>query len=1171
MAGKKLVTMDGNEAAAYIAYAFTEVAAIYPITPSSPMAEKTDAWAAVGKKNIFGQSVNLVEMQSEAGAIAAVHGALEAGALASSYTSSQGLMLMIPVLHRISGQLHPAVLHVASRTVGTHALSIFGDHSDVMNCRQSGFAMLSTANAQEIMDIGGIAHLAAIKGQIPFMHFFDGFRTSHEISKIEEMNYEDLASLLDRDALAAFRAKALNPEHPVMRSTVQNPDIYFQVREASNRFYDALPDIVEDYMSKLSVITGREYHLFNYYGAPDAEEVVIAMGSVSGTVCEAVDYLNSRGHKTGFLQVHLYRPFSLKHFFGALPQSVKRIAVLDRCKEMGTTGDPLYQDVCTAFTGTGRDLLIVGGRYGLSSKDTDPAQIVAVFDNLSSEKPKNSFSIGIEDDVTHLSLPVRPICAGASDQLGFKFWGLGGDGTVGANKNTVDIINSYTDKYGQAYFEYDAKKSFGVTISHLRFSDKPIRSSYFVKNADFVAAHNQTYIQNYDIVSELKEGGTLLLNCPWSADELSEKIPANIRRKLAEKKARFYIINAAVIAEKHGLGNHVNIPLQSAFFHLVNLIPIEDAMSYMKDAIKKTFFAKGDEVVNRNIAAIEDGGTALVKIEIPEEWLHAEDAPKAKDPKIPAIVTDLLGPINAQKGDTLPVSAFLGYEDGTVELGLTAFEKRCIATSVPEWDETKCIQCNRCSYVCPHAVIRPYLLNDAEAKTAPEGMKIVPAVGIKNYSYSLQVSKEDCTGCSSCVNCCPAKEKAIRMVPFEESSATRELWDYGLSISDKEGAFDPYTVKGSQFRQPLLEFSAACAGCGETPYAKLMTQLFGDRVYWANATGCSQAWGGAMPGIPYTKNKKGHGPAWSNSLFENNAEFSLGMFLSVKQQREAQKMRAETLIKNSENTAVKEAAQEWLSVYDDFDKSAHASEKFIEAIASDMTSLGGAAKRAAEEIMQNKDQLTKKTFWMYGGDGWAYDIGFGGLDHVLASKENVNVFIVDTEVYSNTGGQSSKATPLGAVAQFCISGKKSAKKDLGAMLMTYGHIYVAQVAMGADMNQLIKAIKEAESYDGPSVIIAYTPCIAHGIKCGMGGAQQEMKRAVDSGYWNLYRYNPNNEKPLTIDSKEPTMEYETFLDGEVRYSSLKRTFPENADKYFKEGSSAAKEKYLKYKHMEENQ
>ncbi|MDO4988206.1 MAG: pyruvate:ferredoxin (flavodoxin) oxidoreductase [Synergistes sp.] len=1167
MNNRKLVVMDGNEAAAYIAYAFTEVAAIYPITPSSPMAEHTDAWAANGKKNLFGQTVSLIEMQSEAGASAAVHGALETGALASSFTSSQGLMLMIPVFHRLSGERLPAVLHVAARTVGTHAFSIFGDHSDVMNCRQCGLAMLSTGSVQEIMDLAAVAHLSAIKARIPFMHFFDGFRTSHEMCKIEKMPYETLDSMLDRGALASFRNSALNPERPMMRSTVQNPDIYFQVREANNKYYDALPDIVEEYMTKISAVTGREYHLFNYYGAEDAEEVIVAMGSVSGAACEAVDRLNACGRKTGYIQVHLFRPFSLKHLAAVMPKTVKKIAALDRCKEMGANGGPLYQDMCTAASELAwKNVKIVGGRYGLSSKDTDPSQLIAVYENLAKDAPKNNFTIGINDDVTHLSLPIgEPVYPDGARQLSFKFWGLGGDGTVGANKNTVDIIATHTEKYGQAYFEYDAKKSFGVTISHLRFSDEPIRSSYLVKQADFIAAHNQTYIQNYDIVSELKEGGTLLLNCPWNADELEDKIPADIRRKLAEKKAEFYIINATKIAEKHNLGSHVNIPLQSAFFHLAKPIAVEDAKKYMADAVRKTFFAKGDDVVNNNIAAIDDGGLMLEKIEIPASWLNAWDIPSAKREGVPEIVEKLLVPINRQQGDSLPVSAFEGYEDGTVELGLTAFEKRAIATNVPQWEPARCIQCNRCAYVCPHAAIRPYLMDEEEKAKAPHGILSVPAIGNSGLYFTMQISRDDCTGCGSCVTVCPAKTKALTLVPIEKSKSLPEEWKYGLTITEKADKFDRWSVKGSQFKTPLLEFSAACAGCGETPYAKLMTQLFGDRVYWANATGCSQAWGAAMPGIPYTKNKEGKGPAWSNSLFENNAEFSLGMFLSVKQQREAQKTRALKLLETEISCELKEAVNEWLAAYDDFDRSA--------AAAKNLTRLLAVADKneIAHEMYANRDHLSKKTFWMYGGDGWAYDIGFGGLDHVLAMGENVNALIVDTEVYSNTGGQASKSTPIGAVAQFCISGKKVAKKDLGAMLMTYGNIYVAQVAMGADMNQLVKALREAEEYDGPSVVIAYAPCLSHGIRRGMGCVQEEMKRAVQSGYWMLYRYDPRKEKPLTIDSKAPEMPYTEFLDGEVRFSALKRTFPENAAKYFAEGADEAAARYAKYKHIEENQ
>ncbi len=1144
---KTYVTVDGNEAAAYVAYAFTEVAAIYPITPSSPMAGKTDLWSAKGKKNLFGQTVRLVEMQSEAGAAAAVHGALQTGALAASFTSSQGLMLMIPVLHRIAGERLPGVLHVAARTVGTHALSIFGDHSDVMSCRNTGFAQLCTGSVQEVMDLAGVAHLAAIKGRTPFMHFFDGFRTSHEIDKVEQIAYEDLRAMLDTEALDAFRARALNPEHPMIRATVQNPDIFFQVREASNADYAALPDIVEDYMARIRAVTGREYHCFNYYGAPDAERVVVAMGSVSGCVEEVVDALNAKGGKVGFVQVHLFRPFDIKRFIAALPQTVKAVAVLDRTKEPGSAGEPLYQDVCTALRGRA-DVTVVGGRYGLSSKDTTPAQIAAAFENLKAGRPVNSFTIGIVDDVTRLSLPERPFDS-ADDGVSCKFWGLGGDGTVGANKNTVEIINSHTPKFAQAYFEYDAKKSFGVTKSHLRFGDKPIRASYYVKSADFVACHNPTYIESYDIAGEVKPGGTLLLNCPWDAAALEKHLPAKAKRDIAQKGLSLYVIDAAAIAERLGLGSHSNTVLQSAFFHLMPVIPVAEAVGYMKDAARKTYFAKGEDVVNKNLAAIDAGSEGLVKVDVPDAWKDAVDAPAAQR-DVPEVVTRLLDPINLQKGDDLPVSAFKGYEDGVMDMGLTAYEKRGIATRVPVWDAQKCIQCNKCAYVCPHAVIRPYLLDDAEAANAPANVNAVPAKGKQaaGLKFAMLVSNLDCTGCGSCANVCPAG--ALTMTPVAETADNAEAWQYGLRLSDKGDVFDPYTVKGSQFRQPLLEFSAACAGCGETPYAKLLTQLYGDRVYWANATGCSQAWGSAMPGIPYTVNRCGHGPAWSNSLFENNAEFSLGMVLSVQQQREAQRQRILAYRERCDAPAI----DKWLETYDDIDRNAEASRALI-------AFLEGRDDDQAKTILKYRDQLAKKTFWMYGGDGWAYDIGFGGLDHVVASGENVNVLVVDTEVYSNTGGQSSKATPVGAVAQFAAAGKKRPKKDLGGMLMTYGNVYVASVAMGADNAQLVKALREAEAFNGPSVVIAYAPCQSHGLKCGMAKVQDEMKRAVESGYWNLYRYNPEATPRFTLDSKAPTLPYEQFLDGEVRYASLRRTFPENAETLFAEGARLAKERY----------
>ncbi|MBR6274433.1 MAG: pyruvate:ferredoxin (flavodoxin) oxidoreductase, partial [Lachnospiraceae bacterium] len=1028
------------------------------------------------------------------------------------------------------------------------------------NCRQAGWGMIASASVQEVMDLAGIAHLSAIKSRIPFMHFFDGFRTSHEITKIEQISYDDLASLVDYEALDTFRAHALNPEHPMVRATVQNSDIYFQVREANNNDYAELPDIVEDYMQKINKITGRDYHVFNYYGAPDAERVIVAMGSVSTCIEEVVDYLNAKGEKVGFIQVHLYRPFDIKRFVAAIPDTCKSIAVLDRTKEMGAAGDPLYVDVCTALRGRA-DLTVVGGRYGLSSKDTTPAQIAAVYENLKLAAPVNSFTIGIIDDVTHLSLKEgAPLYFNEGGVVSCKFWGLGGDGTVGANHDTVQIINNHTDKFAQAYFEYDAKKSFGVTKSHLRFGDVPIRSSYFVKQADFLACHSPMYIKSYDIAEEVKPGGTLLVNCSWDMAALEANLPAKEKRYIANNNINLYTIDAISIAQRLGLGNHTNMVLQSAFFHLMPVIPVEDAVKYMKDACTKRFFAKGEEVVNKNLAAIDAGSEGLVKIEVPASWKDAIEAPKPAR-NVPKVVTDILDPINLQKGDDLPVSMFKDYKDGVMDMGLTAYEKRGIATFVPVWDPALCIQCNKCSYACPHAVIRPFLLNDEEAKNAPEGMKMTDANGkqASGFKFSLQVSKLDCTGCGSCVNVCPAKEKAIKMEPVEKVDDRLDIWNYALELSDKGDVFDPYTVKGSQFRQPLLEFSAACAGCGETPYAKLLTQLFGDRVYWANATGCSQAWGSAMPGIPYTVNKCGAGPAWTNSLFENNAEFSLGMVLSVRQQREAEKMRVKAFRENCSDEKVNTAIDKWLETFDDFDANKEASVKLIAALRT----LGD--NKEAEKILRYKDQLAKKTFWMYGGDGWAYDIGFGGLDHVVASGEDVNVLIVDTEIYSNTGGQSSKATQLGAVAQFAAAGKKRPKKDLGAMLMTYGNVYVASVAMGADNNQLIKAIKEAENFHGPSIIIAYAPCQSHGLKCGMAKVQDEMKRAVEAGYWSLYRYNPalkaEGKNPFILDSKEPTLPYAEFLDGEVRFASLKRTFPDNAEKLFGDAAELAKKRY----------
>lgn len=1147
------VTVDGNEAAAQMAYPFTEIAAIYPITPSSSMATLTDQWSAKGRKNLFGQPVTLMEMQSEAGAIGAVHGALQTGSLATTFTSSQGLMLMIPVLHRIAGERLPAVIHVASRTVGTHGMSIFGDHSDVMNCRQCGFAMLSTGSVQEVADLAAVAHLAAIKSRVPFMHFFDGFRTSHEINKVDMPDQQAIAALLDREALKEFQDSALNPEHPTLRNTVQNGDVYFQIREANNGFYDGLPQVVEGYFQKINAITGREYHLFNYYGDPEATHVVIAMGSVSGTIRETVDTLNRAGKKVGYLQVHLFRPFSVEHFLGSLPQTVRRIAVLDRCKEMGSMGEPLFEDVCTALTGRRQVELVIGGRYGLSSKDTDPAQIAAVFANLMAEHPMENFTIGINDDVTHRSLAVKPFDTGDRGTIQCKFWGLGGDGTVGANHNTVRIINESTEKYAQAYFEYDAKKSFGVTKSHLRFSDHPIESSYYVKQADFVGCHNQSFISRYDIVQEIRPGGSLLLNCAWTAEDLERELPAVVKRLIAQNHIRLYTIDATAIAGRLKLGAHTNTVLQAAFFAITGIIPKEQALDEMKQAIRKTYFTKGEEVIAKNLAAVDAGADEVCAFKVPDHWAKAKDQPVEPE-QVPAVVSGILEPINNQKGDDLPVSAFRGYEDGHIDMGLTAYEKRGIAVEVPRWDAEKCVQCNRCALVCPHAVIRPYLLTAEEQEKAPEGFVTVPAKGpaAKAYGYTIQVSEWDCTGCGSCVSCCPAK--ALHMEPADLKEEQKERWNYGLQLNVKPDLFDPYTVKGSQFRQPLIEFSAACAGCGETPYAKLLTQLFGDRVYWANGTGCSQAWGAPMPGIPYTVNHRGFGPAWTNSLFENNAELTLGMFLSVRQQRSKQRTQVEDYAAQTGSAA----AQAWLAAYEDFDGSRTASDALIDELEHSDLPL-------AKDILERKDQLAKKCFWMFGGDGWAYDIGFGGLDHVVASGEDINVFVIDTEIYSNTGGQSSKATPLGAVAQFASAGKRSRKKDLGAIFRTYGNVYVAQVAMGADPNQLIKAIKEAEAHKGPSVIVAYTPCAAHGIRAGMSQVQQEMKRAVDSGYWTLYRYDPGKEKPLSLDSGAPTMDYIEFLEGENRYASLHLTFPEMAEELFEKAKQDAQNKYKQYK------
>lgn len=1167
---RKTAAVDGNEASAHVAYAFTEVAAIYPITPSSPMAEKIDEWAAVGQKNLFGQPVRLIEMQSEAGAIGAVHGASESGVLASSFTSSQGLMLMIPTMYRLAGTKQPAVLHVASRTVGTHAMSIFGDHSDVMSCRATGFAMLSSGSVQETMDLSAVAHLAAIKARIPFIHFFDGFRTSHEIQKVEVMDYEELRPLLDMDAVNTHRDAALNPEHPTLRNTVQNPDIYFQVREANNRFYDELPDVVEHYFNEINRITGRNYKLFNFYGDPEAELVIIAMGSVSGTIMDTVDYLNARGDKVGYVQVHLYRPFSVARLLETVPKTAKRVAVLDRCKEHGAVGEPLFEDVRSAFYDRKQHVIVVGGRYGLSSKDTDPAQIAAVYNNLKRDEPLNNFSVGIYDDVTGLSLPAGdPISTEAESTICCKFWGLGSDGTVGANKSSVKIISDHTPYYAQAYFEYDTKKSFGITKSHLRFGKTPIRATHLIKRADFIACHNQSYLEKYDIITELKDGGTFLLNCSWSENELSDKMPAEVRAYIAKHAIKLYVIDANAISLDLGLGTRSNMVLQSAFFRLSGVIPADDAVRYMKEEAKKAYGKKGDRIVSLNYAAIDAGADGAHKVEVPEFWKDAKETKMRRNPDVPAFIRDILIPINAQKGDMLPVSTFKGYEDGTMPMGTSAFEKRGISSFVPVWDCDKCIQCNLCAFVCPHAVIRPLLLDKKEAEDVPKGFKFVPAKGkgTDNLFFSIQTSALDCTGCSSCAEICPAKGKAIEMRPAEETAYEEKLWDYTKKITEKSGAFNLLTVKGSQFKKPLLEFSGACAGCGETPYAKLLTQMFGDRMYWANGTGCSQAWGASMPCVPYTVTKDGKGPAWSNSLFENNAEFALGMCLANKQQRANVRMKLKELRGLIPDSELGRAIDKWDESFDSAETSKESSSELVKALRQ--YEMGGAAAELCEAILKRQDQLTKKSVWMYGGDGWAYDIGYGGLDHVFAQGEDVNVFVVDTEVYSNTGGQASKATPVGASAQFASSGKRSSKKDLGRQMMAYGNVYIAQVAMGADPAQLIKALHEADEYPGPSLVIAYTPCIAHGIKLGMGRTQEEMRRAVKSGYWHLYRFDPRRgERAFILDSKEPSMSFQEFLDGELRFSSLNNTFPENAKQLFERAETEAAEKYKAYKKLE---
>ncbi|WP_129600579.1 pyruvate:ferredoxin (flavodoxin) oxidoreductase [Anaerophilus nitritogenes] len=1168
---KKMKTMDGNTAAAYVSYAFTDVAAIYPITPSSNMAEFVDEWASHGQKNIFGQEVKVTEMQSEAGAAGAVHGSLAAGALTTTFTASQGLLLMIPNMYKIAGELLPGVFHVSARAVASHALSIFGDHSDVMATRQTGFALLASASVQEAMDLAGVAHLSAIKGRVPFLHFFDGFRTSHEIQKIEVIDYEDFAKLVDYEKIKEFRCHALNPEHPVTRGTAQNPDIFFQAREASNRYYEAIPDIVADYMKQIEKITGRSYKPFDYIGAPDADRVIVAMGSVTDAIEETVEYLQAKGEKVGVMVVRLYRPFSEKYFFDVLPKTVKKIAVLDRTKEPGAIGEPLYLDVRSLFYDKENAPIIVGGRYGLGSKDTTPSQIKSVFDNLLLDQPKNGFTIGIVDDVTHTSLEIKENISVASEgTIRCKFWGLGSDGTVGANKSAIKIIGDNTDMYAQGYFAYDSKKSGGVTVSHLRFGKKPIKSTYLISDADFVSCSTPAYVNQYDLLDGLKDGGTFLLNCRWTVEELEEKLPASMKKYIKDHNIDFYLMDATAIAEEIGLGRRTNMIMQAAFFKLAKVIPIENAVQYLKDAILKTYGKKGEKIVNMNYAAVDQGIGALVKVEIPDSWAGAQEEAAATS-EAPAFIKDVLRPMNALKGDYLPVSTFEGREDGTFPHGTAAYEKRGIAVNVPNWIKENCIQCNQCSFVCPHAAIRPILLDEEEASKAPKGFEMVQASGkgLEEYKYRMQVSSLDCTGCGNCADICPSKQKALVMEPIEEQAEVQvPNWDYAMTVSPKQNPMNKETVKGSQFEQPLLEFSGACAGCGETPYAKVITQLFGDRMMIANATGCSSIWGASAPATPYCKNAQGKGPAWANSLFEDNAEYGYGMAMGVEQMRNKIKDLMNELISLDIDKEIKAPFVEWLENIDDAQMSKAATAKILPILENCEDEK---AKDILAQIKEKKDFLIKKSIWIIGGDGWANDIGYGGLDHVLASGENVNVLVFDTEVYSNTGGQSSKATPTAAVAKFAASGKKIKKKDLGMMAANYGYVYVAQVGMGADKNQFMKAILEAEKYDGPSLIIAYAPCINHGLREGMGRSQDNIKKAVDCGYWHLYRYNPTlkeeGKNPFILDSKEPKASFREFIDAQVRYSSLKRQFPDIAEELFEKAEKDAKEKYENYKKL----
>ncbi|NLY20368.1 MAG: pyruvate:ferredoxin (flavodoxin) oxidoreductase [Tissierellia bacterium] len=1166
---KVMKTMDGNTAAAHVSYAFTDVAAIYPITPSSNMAEYVDAWAAAGRKNIFGQEVLVQELQSEAGAAGAVHGSLQGGALTTTFTASQGLLLMVPNMYKIAGELLPGVFHVSARALASHALSIFGDHQDVMAARQTGFALLASGSVQQVMDLGSVAHLTSIKTRVPFLHFFDGFRTSHEIQKIEVMEYDDLAKLLDYDAVREFRNRALSPEHPVTRGTAQNPDVYFQGVEASNKYYEEVADVTAEYMAEISKITGRDYKPFNYYGAEDAENIIVAMGSVTDTIEETIDYLVERGEKVGIVKVNIYRPFAPKYFFDVLPSTVKRIAVLDRTKEKGSIGEPLFLDIKSIFYDKEEQPIIIGGRYGLGSKNTTPSQILAVYKNLAADEPKNNFTIGIDDDVTHLSLKEDEIInTEPAGTIKCKFWGFGSDGTVGANKSAIKIIGDGTDMYAQGYFDYDSKKSGGVTMSHLRFGNEPIKSTYLITESDFMSCSKQSYVYQYDLLRGLKKGGTFLLNTLWSEEELDSHLPNYMKKYIAQNDIKFYTINATKIAAEVGLGGRTNMVMQAAFFKLSEVLPLDVAVQKLKEAIVNDYGSKGEDIVNMNYKAVDSGIESLVEINVPDAWKDIADDVEDHSNE-PDFIKNILRPMNRQEGNDLPVSAFAGIEDGTFEQGSAAFEKRGIAVDVPHWVADNCIQCNQCSLVCPHAAIRPFLLDESEVANKPEGFETKKAIGkgTEGFEYKIQVSPLDCTGCGNCADICPSKKKALVMQPFEgELAGEEDNWKYAMTVTSKGDNFEPTNIKNSQFKFPYLEFSGACAGCGETAYAKLVTQLFGDRMMIANATGCSSIWGGSAPTTPYCKDAEGKGPSWGNSLFEDNAEYGYGMSLSLRQIRDKIKITMEEFLDLGIASDFNEHFENWLADMNDPKVTKLAAGKIVPLLG---TKLDNARANELVQIIDDlKDYLIKRSVWIFGGDGWAYDIGFGGLDHVLASGEDINILVFDTEVYSNTGGQASKATPTAAIAQFAASGKKVRKKDLGLMMATYGYVYVAQVALGASMPQTLKAINEAEKYDGPSLIIAYAPCINHGLRNGMGKSVRREKEAVDAGYWHLYRFNPElkeeGKNPFVLDSKEPTESFRDFIMGEVRYTKLMRSFPEEAEGLYEEAEKSAKERYETY-------